>query len=116
VGHPAALLLVPCLFHRNGAELAVAILWGYLILSFAETPRAALAWFNELPDISYGVYLYAWPISKLLLFYLPDIGRSVLVLDTFALSVVLGTLSWYAVEKPFIALKTRRARARPLPT
>ena len=112
----AALLLVPCLFHRNGAELAVAFLWGYLILSFAEAPRAALAWFNQLPDISYGVYLYAWPVSNLLLFHLPGIGRIALVLDTLALSVVLGVLSWYAVEKPFIALKTRRNRPRPVTT
>jgi peptidoglycan/LPS O-acetylase OafA/YrhL len=90
------------------AELGTATFWGYLILSFAKRRANKLAWFNRLPDVSYGVYLYAWPLTKILLDYQPDVGRISLILQTWLLSIMAGTLSWYLIEERFLALKKPR--------
>lgn len=58
-------------------------------------------------DISYGLYLYAWPIGQLLIFW----GvRSLWALDaaTLALASVAGAVSWFLVEKPCLGLWRRR--------
>jgi peptidoglycan/LPS O-acetylase OafA/YrhL len=48
------------------AEPGVAIFGSYIIFSIASLGGAwAIARINNRDDISYGVYLYAWPIEKL---------------------------------------------------
>lgn len=109
----AALVLWALLmFNRTLAQPAVAVFWGYAILSFANRPASLFAWFNKLPDVSYGVYLYAWPITKLLIEWQPDVGRMSLIAQTWLLSIVAGTLSWQLIEKRFIAMKARSYTAR----
>lgn len=57
-------------------------------------------------DISYGVYIYAFPIQQLLV--LAGVGTWGVVpfwLVATALTVVPATLSWFLVEKPAMRLK-----------
>jgi peptidoglycan/LPS O-acetylase OafA/YrhL len=102
----AAALCGLALFFKPLAEPAVCTLGAYAILRYAMAGQALLA-FNRLPDISYGVYLYAWPINKVVLWYVPAIDVHALILTVFLLSVVAGTISWYAVERPFMRMKPR---------
>ncbi len=63
-------------------------------------------------DISYGVYIYAFPIQQLLVLYgAASLGLGPYILLSIALTVPLATLSWFGVERP--ALR-RRARAAAL--
>ena len=66
----------------------------------------ALVKLRKMPDISYGIYLYAWPVTQLLLWF--DVAHSypVLLLITVLISAGTGILSWYLVEKPMLALCT----------
>jgi peptidoglycan/LPS O-acetylase OafA/YrhL len=66
---------------------------------------AALLTLNAKDDISYGVYLYAWPIAALILWYWRDVP--VLALDGLTLvgAVVSGFISWHLIEKRALALK-----------
>lgn len=106
----AALVLWTLLmFNRTLAQPATAVLWGYAILSFANRPARLFAWFNRLPDISYGVYLYAWPITKLIIDWQPEVGRLPLIAQTWLWSILAGTLSWYLIEKRFMTMKTHPA-------
>jgi len=102
----AAAFLIASLFNARAAALAIPTFGGFLIFWFAflpNTPR--LNAINRSTDISYGTYLYAWPVQMLLVEFIPDISpMSVLVSATF-FSVVLAFLSWYLVEKPFLPLK-----------
>lgn len=109
----ALMLWALLMFNRTLAQPAVAIFWGYAILSFANRPARLFAWFNKLPDISYGVYLYAWPITKLLIEWQPEVGRLSLIVQTWLWSILAGTLSWYLIEKRFITMKAHAA-PRPL--
>jgi peptidoglycan/LPS O-acetylase OafA/YrhL len=59
-------------------------------------------------DLSYGVYVYAWPVQQLLVIS----GLAVLTPVVFALiatvvTVPLAAISWFVVEKPAISLKSR---------
>lgn len=99
-------LLVACLFSRVLAEPALAVLGGYSLLTLAFLRRGPLMAFNRLPDISYGVYLYAWPIQKLLLWKTNGLTPWTLFLASTALCFVVALVSWYGVEKPFLGLKS----------
>lgn len=100
----ALVLLGILLFFKPTAEPALCILWGYAVLHYAKAGTGLLA-FNRLPDVSYGIYLYAWPINKMLLWHFPDMNVHAAMVAVFALSVLAGTASWYLVEKPCMKAK-----------
>lgn len=105
VGLAATLPIAPV------ADLGFAVFGGYLIFATAKLAGSTpLARINDRNDISYGLYLYAWPIARLLLLNLPGIDLLTLGLLTWLLAAGCGWLSWRAVEKP--ALSWARARLR----
>ena len=111
----AAVLLVPALFVPPLAVPAFAVLGGYIIftLGFGVT-RGPLARINNANDISYGVYLYAWPVGKLLLWYWPAMPLLACIAANWLIACALGWVSWHVIEKPAMALLTRkRAAAKP---
>lgn len=78
----------------------------YLVLYFAYVP--------ELPrirgrDISYGVYLYGWPVQQLLVHWMPGMHPLANAAGGMLLASVLGLLSWELVERPALKLKDRVA-------
>lgn len=114
---PACLLgiiLIVCMFFVQSAEIALAAAGGYLLFYFALTSSEVLSKFNKMPDVSYGVYLYAWPIQKLLLWHLPSMSPWLLFAISTVASLILGAASWYAVEKPFLAMKDRKLTRLPM--
>jgi len=67
-------------------------------------------------DISYGMYIYGFPIQQLLILVL---GGAALPLWLFALSSVAATvplawLSWLAVEKPALRMRRRGRRTHSI--
>lgn len=101
----AGLCLFIALFSWRASALALALLGGYLLLYIAFRPIKLLANFGKLPDVSYGVYLYAFPIQKLMYWYAPSISPWLVFVVAGLLSLILGAISWYAIEKPFLSLK-----------
>lgn len=97
-------LFVVLLFIKPLAELALCLFWGYVIFYYAMNGTLLLK-FNRYPDISYGVYLYAWPINKILLWHFPTMNVYAAMVTVFILSVLSGAASWYIVERPFMKLK-----------
>jgi peptidoglycan/LPS O-acetylase OafA/YrhL len=56
-------------------------------------------------DISYGTYIYAYPIQQVLIAWLHPENVLVLMLPSFLLSWLAGWLSWHLVEQKFIRRK-----------
>lgn len=104
----AAVLLAALMYNFVFSEMAFAIFGGYLIFWFAlHVPTKYLSRIGLRTDISYGVYLYAWPIQNSIIYRYPDISPWLLFIISAALSVVCGFISWTLVEKRMIALKHR---------
>jgi peptidoglycan/LPS O-acetylase OafA/YrhL len=61
-------------------------------------------------DISYGLYIYAFPVQQILFGLSGYIVSPVyLLIETFAVTTLLALASWHLIEKPFIALKHGKA-------
>ncbi len=110
----SALSLAGLMFSNQLAELALAIFGGYLLFYFAFKPSPFLAGFLKFPDVSYGVYLYGWPIQKLILWYFPSARPWTLFAFSCCAAVVCGLISWYVIEKPFLKLKSLSWKIKPI--
>jgi peptidoglycan/LPS O-acetylase OafA/YrhL len=100
-----AAVVCACMFSWRGADIALASIGGYVFLYAARKRSAMLSQFNRLPDVSYGAYLYGWPIQKLLLWYIPSLSPWALFVLAVPASLLAGTISWYLVEKPALRFK-----------
>jgi peptidoglycan/LPS O-acetylase OafA/YrhL len=93
-------LLLPALFLTELAETAVIVFGAYIMFWFAlKAPIVRMGRFTEV-DISYGVYLYAWPIQSLLIRGHNEISPWMLCAVSTALAGCGGYWSWIVVEKP----------------
>lgn len=95
----------------GGPFLAVYLALGsYLVLNLAYAPGRRLLAFNRLGDYSYGLYIYAYPITQAIIALKPSIGPVALGLIATPSTLVLAILSWRFVEKPALAKKGAAAR------
>jgi len=94
-----------CLFSKFFAEIGIIIFGGYLLFNFALNYKNKLTnAIGEKTDISYGVYLYAWPVQSLFVQYFPTIEPYQLTFLTLMIVAPLAFLSFTFVEKPFVDL------------
>jgi peptidoglycan/LPS O-acetylase OafA/YrhL len=97
----AFLCLCLTLLDARFAALGLGIFGSYALLAVAALGSGTiLAKINNRNDISYGVYLYAWPIEKTLLWFGFSTNLLVLGFGTFFLAMVAGMISWFLIEKP----------------
>lgn len=87
-------------------DAITAFVLPYVILYLAFLQTNSLAWVSKFGDLSYGVYLYAFPIQQLWVFCLPAKLNPLTLIILTALSVLpVAYLSWRFVEKPALNLK-----------
>lgn len=97
----AGLLLIPALFLRAWSDVAIATLGGYVLFWCAfQIRRPVFLSLNSKDDISYGVYLYAFPLGNLILQSWPSAPVPVMGLLTWIAAAACGWASWELVEKP----------------
>lgn len=76
----------------------------YLVLSLAYlTPPVDLM--RRLGDLSYGIYIYAWPVQRILTWNLGPINPYLHAFYTLCITGALAYLSWRFVEKPALSLR-----------
>lgn len=105
----AATALAACLSNTHFSSFGLAVFGGYLIFytafKAAGTPFASI---NNKNDISYGVYLYAWPITKILLWWFPNLSIFSVNLITLIIAFLCGLASWHFLEKPIMRVVKAR--------
>jgi peptidoglycan/LPS O-acetylase OafA/YrhL len=83
----------------------------YVLLYLAYEPRLLRVPIGRGVDLSYGIYLYAWPVQQLVVQGFGGwLNPWTLSVTALVLSGGLAWLSWTLVERPFLALKRRRKR------
>ena len=62
--------------------------------------------FDRRMDLSYGLYIYAFPVQQLLALYgLSALGFTPYFLGALAITAALAAASWFSIEKPCLSLK-----------
>ena len=87
------------------------------VLALALAPLSIPQTIRKAPDISYGLYIWHWPIYMLLINTFPDAPRwQMLAMVGLPLAICAAMASWYLIEKPTLALKTSKISLRRKPT
>jgi peptidoglycan/LPS O-acetylase OafA/YrhL len=79
----------------------------YLFLFIAMAPGLSHPRLEPPGDISYGVYLYGWPVQQCLQALFPTTPGWMMLAPALAITGLLATLSWLLVEKPALSFKKR---------
>jgi peptidoglycan/LPS O-acetylase OafA/YrhL len=92
-------------------SLALPALGAYILFYLAFRPNRHLHEFAKRGDLSYGLYLYAFPVQVLLVRYFESDPQPLVVFScALPLSAILATLSWHFIESPFLRYKETRVR------
>ena len=106
----ALALLVFALWKNRGILAVLPVCGTYLLLYAGLRPVEPLSRVGAKVDLSYGLYLYAWPIQTLLVWYYRSINPWLMFVLALGMSAGLAWLSWRFVEEPALTLKRRAAR------
>lgn len=101
----AAVVLLVLLFQPQLASVGLATAGGYLLFWVAFASIPLLASFKRFDDVSYGIYLYGWPMQKLLNWYFPTVSVWLLIPIALVLAIGAGYASWHLIEAPFLKKK-----------
>jgi peptidoglycan/LPS O-acetylase OafA/YrhL len=100
----------------SGTVLYEALLYlatAYGVLWIAMAPGLARREWEPPMDLSYGVYLYGWPIQQALHALFPAASAWTLLVPSLVLSAIVAAASWVFVEKPALGIKARLVKAAP---
>jgi peptidoglycan/LPS O-acetylase OafA/YrhL len=100
-----ALVVVPLPSGVHSAAAIVAV--PYLVVVLGSAAPGRLRALTSRGDVTYGVYVYSFPIQQTLAHGIPGIGPAAMLALSFPLSWLVGLVSWRVVERPAIALRRR---------
>lgn len=110
----AVLIAFVATFHSPGAQVAQFIALPYLVHYVAHCPVPLRRITAPIGDISYGVYLYAWPVQQTV-YQLASgsLGFHSMMALSLVITYALGFLSWHLLERDVLTLKPRRLAKAP---
>jgi peptidoglycan/LPS O-acetylase OafA/YrhL len=107
------LLAVSCLLLATFLKVLQWVMpfgMGYLLFYIAFHRGIRLQHFARKGDLSYGVYIYAFPVQQLLVHFSGNrLEPHLHFVLALAISSGLAKLSWNYVEQPFIRMKSKSA-------
>jgi peptidoglycan/LPS O-acetylase OafA/YrhL len=112
-----ALALWAATFTSPLLVVSSAVLLPYVVLVIAYRSTPKLRVLVAQGDVSYGLYIYAFPIQQLVAWALGDSVSTVWILViSLPVAWLLGLASWKLVERPALKRKPKRRLARRLPS
>ena len=78
---------------------------GYALLFLAYVPGGFVRGYNRFGDISYGIYIYAFPVQQAVVASFPGASVMVMIVMSTLITIPLAVLSWHFVEKRALRLK-----------
>jgi peptidoglycan/LPS O-acetylase OafA/YrhL len=105
----AVVVLMFGLFGPNEAFRPAVLTGGaYALFYVGQSRSTLLARLRTREDLSYGLYLYGWPVTQLASLWFPSIKPIPMFLVVLLVSATLAFASWRLVEKPALRFKRRR--------
>jgi peptidoglycan/LPS O-acetylase OafA/YrhL len=84
--------------------LIAAVVIPYTSIMLAYRAPGISGWLHNR-DVSYGTYLYAWPVQQTVVHASPGISSGGLIAAALPITLMLAALSWVVVERPALTLK-----------
>ena len=111
----AALGMVAACRIPHGVALAMPTLGTYLLFYLAFTPRWSWPGASRYGDLSYGTYLYSYPIQQAIVqTWGPAIGPWGLFACALVPALGAGFLSWHLVERRWLERQHHRRASIPI--
>lgn len=108
----SAAALAVMMFLERFEIASFAVFGGYLIFWFSFAVKSeTISRINGDDDVSYGVYLYGWPISGALLYFLGVNSPAMMIALSLPLAYIAGYVSWVLVERPFLRRSPKTIKA-----
>lgn len=101
----AAIFLVSLFFLKKELEVVGILGFTVMVITFGLHYFPVVNFSKYTGDVSYGTYIYAFPIQQALIVWLHPENVFTLMLPSFLLSWFAGWLSWHLVEQKFIRRK-----------
>ncbi len=99
--------LVVCSQFKPALSALFPVAGSYIVLWIGLSPGWHFTRWTEKTDLSYGIYLYAYPVQQILAMF-PSLRSPFLnMLIAFPVIVGLAWLSWHFVEQRFLRLKSK---------
>jgi len=101
IATPFLMVLLLSLIVKNETAKSYLICFPFCILSIFIFTRKSIVKFRIRNDVSYGMYLWGFPVQQITYHYITDnvfLGCTL----SFIISYFLGLASWIYIEKPFI--------------
>ena len=86
---------------RQLTQMLIPIILPIIIISIGNSYIRQLTIPSKFGDISYGLYIYAYPTQQAIVELLHPQGVASVIFITMAIAGFLGYLSWHLVEKKF---------------
>lgn len=111
---PILLILcaVTAIVWRTGfAKFLSPFTLAYLVFWLAYVPRGVVRLYNRVGDLSYGTYIYAWPVQQVIVTFVSAVQPLFLFLLALPVTLSVAAISWHLVEKRALARKGVLLRA-----
>jgi peptidoglycan/LPS O-acetylase OafA/YrhL len=113
-GALVAVVLLGAAAYGHRAESLAGLPVTYLLLWLSGALPAWTRNWGHRADLSYGAYLYGFPLQQLLVVAgAQRFGLSAFVLLSLLVTAPVAGLSWFLVERPAMRLRNRSRRAAP---
>jgi len=90
----------------DAAERIVSLLaLGYTVVWLASLPAGALRTWTNRTDLSFGIYIFGWPITQTLIWLSPGLPVLPLEAETILITTAVAYVSWSLVEQPALAMR-----------
>jgi peptidoglycan/LPS O-acetylase OafA/YrhL len=107
----AALLLWLLSFDTEALTVVGQLALPYVVLVLGyRAPASVDRFMRRIGDLSYGTYIYAFPVQQTLIHYDTKIGPVALIAATVPITYACAFLSWRLVEQPALRLRRRLTR------
>jgi peptidoglycan/LPS O-acetylase OafA/YrhL len=107
VGLAAVIVAIAAIADAHSGRIAFTWLLPYIVLVVAYRTHHLFALPARMGDLSYGIYIYAFPIQQAIVQWVDPPSGWVVLLLTAPVVVGLAAASWRFVEAPALTLKQR---------
>lgn len=97
-------LIVPGIY----SSFIAIFLLSYLTFLVAFNTKYQFNFLDKYGDFSYGLYIFAFPVQQLLIYFNPTIKPIVLFITSFMVTLMFAIFSWFFIEKPALSLKKKK--------